>query len=65
MNVYWCLDDLIQLYANMVCNKEIEYREKIRSPELVLQDLKKLWSIKDEQKLVKWKLNLKVGIIQN
>lgn len=49
----------------MVCSKEILYGEKIQPLYLVREDFVNLWGKGDEHKIVRWIINLRVGIIQN
>ena len=65
MSVYWSLDDLISYMQTWSAVKRFQIEKKCDPMSSVSQDLNKLWGNKDEQKLVKWILNLRVGIIQS
>ena len=65
MSVYWSLDDLFSHMQTWSVVKRFQIEKKCDPMRSVSQDLNKLWGNKDEQKLVKWILNLRVGIIQS
>lgn len=45
--------------------KRFHIEKKYDPLSLVMEDFKNLWGKEDEEKVVKWNINLRVGIIQN
>lgn len=65
MSVNWSFDDLINYMQTWSAVKRFQIDKKYDPLSLVKQDLKELWGKKEEEKQVKWDLNLRVGIIQS
>ena len=49
----------------MVGSKRFQIEKKCDPMSSVRQDMDNLWGSKDEQKLVRWILNLRVGNVQS
>lgn len=64
MIVNWSLNDLINYMQTWSAVKRFHIAKKYNPLNLVRQDFKNLWGKEDEQKLVRWSINLRVGIIQ-
>ena len=65
MNVNWSLDDLLNYMQTWSAVKRFQIEKKYDPLSLVRQDMENLWGRKDEQKLVRWSLNLRMGIVQS
>ncbi len=65
MEANWNLDDLYSYMQTWSSVKRFR-KEKIYNPlDLVKEDIKNLWGKGDQQKLVRWDLNLRIGIVHS
>lgn len=65
MNVNWNLNDLIGYMETWSSVKRFQRDRGFNPLDLVKQDIQMLWGGKDEQKLVRWNINLRVGLVHN
>lgn len=64
MNVCWSLDDLVSYMQTWSAVKRFSTEKKFNPLTLVIDELEKLWGKHEDQKIVKWDINIRVGKIQ-
>jgi hypothetical protein len=64
-SVTWSLDDLFAYMETWSSVKRTQRLKNYNPLDLVKEDMKNLWGKDDEQKLVRWIINLRVGVIHS
>jgi len=65
MTVNWNLDDLVSYMQTWSAVKRYNTEKKFNPLDLIMDKLEKLWGKHENQKVVKWDMNIRVGKIQN
>lgn len=65
MNVYWSLDDLISYMQTWSAVKRFNNEKKFNPLNLIIDELEKLWGNHEDQKVVKWNINIRIGKIHS
>jgi hypothetical protein len=65
MKVTLSLDDPFAHMETWSSIKRVQMEKKYNPLDLIKEDMKNLWGKEDEQKLVQWDINLRVGIIHS
>jgi hypothetical protein len=64
MKVNWSLDDLFTYMETWSSVKKFQIEKKYDPLSVVKEEMKNLWGIEGTKKVVRWTINLRVGIIQ-
>jgi hypothetical protein len=64
MKVNWSLDDLFTYMETWSSVKKFQIEKKYDPLSVVKEEMKNLWGIEGTKKVVRWIINLRVGIIQ-
>jgi len=65
MRVTWSLDDLFAYMQTWSSVKRFQKEKNYNPLDLVKEEMKNLWGKEDEQKLIRWDVNLRIGIIHS
>ena len=64
MNTKWNIYQLFKYMKTWSAVKKYDTEKRSDPLDLVRDDIKNLWGEESEEKLIKWKINLRVGIVQ-
>jgi len=65
MTVSWNLDDLVSYMQTWSAVKRFSTEKKFNPLDLIMEELEKLWGNNEDQKIVKWDINIRVGRIHS
>lgn len=65
MSITWSFDDLFVYMETWSSVKRAQKLKNYNPLNLVKEDMKNLWGKDDEQKLVRWIINLRIGVIHS
>ena len=65
MIVNWNLDELVSYMQTWSAVNRFSTKERFNPLDLIMKDLESLWGKQDDQKTVKWDINIRVGIVHS
>ncbi|VFJ13436.1 class I SAM-dependent methyltransferase [Candidatus Nitrosocosmicus franklandus] len=63
MTVNWNLDELVSYMQTWSAVKRFSVEKKFNPIDLIMTDLEKLWGKRENKKLVKWDINIRIGAV--